>query len=485
MGNRYNPVNFDLVARLREIAGESAVIYGDEEKMEMYSYDEATRVDREYQKMPEVVVKVQSALQVSEILKLANAASVPVTPRGAGSGLSGAAVPIYGGILLSMEKMNRILEIDRDNLMAVVEAGVITNDLNLKAQQEGLFFAGYPMSFENCFIGGNVAHNAGGGRAIKYGVTGHHILGLEVVLPTGEIVNYGGKRVKDATGYNMVQLMLGAEGTLGVITKVIVKLLPLPETRAVMMVIFNELHSALAVVPSILNKLRIIPSAIEFMDRAAIEITYNYLGVKKPHEDAGALLLIEVDGDEHEQVRNKCLKIGDFCLDNGALDAVIAETPREQDALWRIRIACPEALQNIGTESKLVEDLVVPFTQISPLIDAIREIGAKYNIYPVTLGHAGDGNIHFNAAKFPNVPLDEWKTNVQQYLTELYTRTRELGGTISGEHGIAHKRKPYMHLVMSEDEINSMKKIKIALDPNLILNPGKKFDIDLKYFTRV
>jgi glycolate oxidase len=474
----YNRVSLEHVIRLREIAGESAVLYGDPEKMEMYSYDEATRADREYQQMPEVVVKVQSALQVSEILKLANEAKVPVTPRGAGSGLSGAAVPIYGGILLSMEKMNRVLEIDRDNLMAVVEAGVITNDLNLKAQQEGLFFAGYPMSFENCFIGGNAAHNAGGGRAIKYGVTGHHILGLEVVLPTGEIVNYGGKRLKDVTGYNMVQLMLGAEGTLGVITKVIVKLLPLPEARAVMMVLFDDLHSALAMVPAILNNLRIIPSAIEFMDRAAIAITYNYLGTKKPHEDAGALLLIEVDGNEREQVRNQCLKIGDFCLENGALDAVVAETPREQEALWRVRIACPEALQNISTESKLVEDLVVPLTQISRLIDAVHEIGARYNIYPVTLGHAGDGNIHINAAKPSNVPLEEWKSNVPLFLTELYTRTRELGGTISGEHGIAHKRKQYLHLVMSADEINSMKKIKAALDPNLVLNPGKKFDMD-------
>ena len=477
MESSYNRVNPDIVNRLKEIAGGSAVIYGDAEQLEVYSYDEATRVDKEYQRAPEVVVKVQSAQQVSEILKLANAAKIPVTPRGAGSGLSGGAVPVYGGIVISMEKMNRILEIDRENLMAVVEAGVVTNDLNLKAQQEGLFFAGYPMSFESCFIGGNVAHNAGGGRAIKYGVTSHHILGLEVVLPTGEIVNYGGKRAKDVTGYNMVQLMLGAEGTLGVITKVIAKLLPLPAARIVMMVMFKDLHEALAVVPQITGSLRLIPSAIEFMDRMSINITYNYLGLNKPHEEAEALLLVEMDGEDRELVRNQCLKVGDLCLENGALDAIVAETPKEQEELWRVRIACPEALRNIGSESKLIEDIVVPLNNIGKLIDAVHELGAKYSIIPVCLGHAGDGNVHINAAKFPGVSLEDWKDAVHGFLTGLYTRARELGGTISGEHGIAHKRRPYMHLVMSEDEINSMKKIKLALDPNLILNPGKKFEI--------
>lgn len=478
MTSPYNTVDESIVNRLKEICGESAVIYGDRAMLKPYSYDEAARMDMEYSRMPEVVVKVQSTGEVSAILRLANEKNIPVTPRGAGSGLSGAAVPIYGGILVSMEKMNRILEIDTKNMMAVIEAGVVTNDLNLRAEQEGLFFAGYPMSFENCFIGGNVAHNAGGGRAVKYGVTGHHVLGLEVVLPTGEVVNYGGKRVKDVTGYNMVQLMVGAEGTLGIITRVIVKLLPLPAARVVMMVMFNELQPALAVVPRILGELRVVPAAIEFMDRLSIEVTYNYLGVKKPREDMGALLLFEMDGDDRDVVRNMTLKIGDFCLENGALDAVIAETPREQEELWRVRIACPEALKNIGSQGSLLEDIVVPITNIGALLEAVGELAARYNIVPVAMGHAGDGNVHINAARFPGVTLEDWKRIIPQFFNDLYTKARALGGTISGEHGIAHKRKPYLGLVMGEDEINSMKKIKRALDPQNILNPGKKFDLD-------
>lgn len=478
MNVRYNPVAASIVDRLREIAGASAVIFGDAEKMKMYSYDEAARADQELRHPPDVVVKVQSAREVSQILKLANEAKIPVTPRGAGSGLSGGAVPLYGGILLSMERMNRILEIDKENLMAVVEAGVVTNELHLKAQREGLFFAGYPMSFETCFIGGNVAHNAGGGRAIKYGVTGHHVLGLEVVLPTGEIVNYGGKRVKDVTGYNMVQLMLGAEGTLGVITKVIVKLLPLPAARAVMLALFEDTPAALAVVPRILGELRIIPAAIEFMDKMSIETTCRYLGVRKPHESAGALLLFELDGDDLALVRDRCLQIGDYCLANGALDALIAETPREQEELWRIRIACPEAAKAAGAEGLLIEDIVVPLAGVAKLVETVRELGVKYSLTPLVMGHAGDGNIHINAVKHPHVGKAEWKELAPRFLTELYTCAAALGGTISGEHGIAHKRKRYLKLVMGEDEINSMKRIKLALDPNLILNPGKKFDFD-------
>ncbi len=354
----------------------------------------------------------------------------------------------------------------------------IADDKYQKAQEKGLFFAGYPMSFETCSIGGNVAHNAGGGRAIKYGVTSHHILGLEVVLPTGEIVNYGGKRVKDVTGYNMVQLMLGAEGTLGVVTKVIVKLLPLPRTRAVMLVLFKELNTAIDLIPKIIGEMRVIPAAIEFMDGLCIDITYNFLGLKKPHREANALLIIEVDGDDQDLVRNRCLDIGDFCMGNGALEAFVAETPKEQEDIWRIRIACPEAIKSLGSGMEdtrpIIEDIVVPPENIPELIRSARALCKKYQIIAFYMGHAGDGNIHITGTKRPELPMEQWETIVLEFLTELYTKTRELGGTISGEHGIAHKRKPFLPLVMGEDEINSMRKIKMALDPNNILNPGKK-----------
>lgn len=469
--SNYNRVTELILNRLDLIVGEKNIILN-KEKMKDYSHDET---GEDYMEMPEVVVTVNSVEEISEIMKLANAEKIPVTPRGAGSGVSGGAVPLFGGILISLEKMNKILEIDLENLIAVVEPGVITNELNNILQQEGLFFAGYPMSAETCFIGGNVAENAGGGRALKYGVTGRYVLGLEVVLPTGEIALFGGKRVKDVTGYNMVQLMIGSEGTLGIFSKIYLKLLPLPKAKIDVLVTFDDIDKALSVVPLIMTSLRFIPTGIEFMDKLSLEISYDYLGEKKRFVEAEAILIIEVDGNDYEQVRKECLEIGDLCLDGGALDAYVAEGLKDQERIWRVRKAASKASLAISSVQS-VEDIVVPINKIGKIIPKIHELGKRYNVLIPCLGHAGDGNIHAIICKKPEDSMERWNEIISDCLKELYVLTNELGGTISGEHGIGHKRKKYLPFVLSQAEIEAMKNIKQALDPNLILNPGKIFD---------
>ena len=466
----YAAVTDDVVRRLKDIVSDKRVIYRDAEKIEPYSHDEVNA--KEYAHNPEVVVLVQSAEEIAAIMKLANAEKIPVTPRGAGSGLSGGAVPLYGGILVSMEKMNRILEIDRKNMVAIAEPCVVTNDLNNRVKEEGLFFAGYPMSLETCFIGGNVAENSGGGRALKYGVTGRYVLGLEVVLPTGEVVQFGGKRVKDVTGYNMVQMMVGSEGTLGIFSKIILKLLPLPQATIDMLVLFPDVESALQVTPQIMTDLRLIPAGVEFMDKLSLEITCNYLGEKESYAGAAAILLIELDGNNREQVLDECLKIDNLCQECGALDSFVGEGPRDQEKIWRVRKNAGDAYNALG-DILSAEDIVVPPASIIEVIPRLQDLSEKYGLLIPSFGHVGDGNLHVTVIKKPSDDLQRCKKILPDILSELYILAKELGGTISGEHGIGHKRSKYLPLVMGDAEIATMKRIKLALDPLNILNPGK------------
>jgi glycolate oxidase len=466
-------VSTEIVKRLEEIVGAKNVIFNDEEKLENYSHDELA--EKEYAHMPEVVVKPNSAEEISAIMKLANEANIPVTPRGAGTGLSGGAVPIHGGILMSVENMDRILEIDMDNLMVVVEPGVVTNEINEALKKHGVFFAGYPMSLQSCFVGGNVAENAGGGRAIKYGVTGRYIMGLEVVLPTGEIVEFGGKRVKDVTGYNMVQLMVGSEGTLGIYTRIIIKLLPLPTAKIDLLALFPDVETAINVVPLIMTKGRIIPTGIEFMDRLSISTTHDYLGEKMPYPETNAALLIELDGSNADQLRDEAMAVTEILMENGVIEVYAAETADTQEKIWKVRRNIAEAFKAISPLQSL-EDIVVPIAQIPKLMPFLAQLQEKYDVLIPCYGHAGDGNLHATVVKTAETDLDVWKETLPKVLHELYQYVFTLGGTISGEHGIGHKRKKYMPLVLGEVEIALMKKIKLAFDPNNILNPGKMFD---------
>jgi len=471
-GPPYQPVTPAVVARLRSIAGEKHVIHDNPERLVDYAHDEAAGAEHVH--MPEVLVKPANAAQISAIMQLANRERIPVTPRGAGSGLSCGAVPVYGGILLSLERMNRILEIDRENMVAVVEPGVVTNDINEMVREHGLFYAGYPMSVELCFVGGNVAENAGGGRAVKYGVTGRYVLGLEVVLPTGEIVQLGGKRVKDVTGYDLLHLMVGSEGTLGIFTRIILRLLPLPRARAVLLIPFADTHAAIGAVPRIITEGRIIPTAVEFMDRLAIQVAYDYVQERLPHPDVGAMLLVEVDGYSEDQVEAEYNAIVDLCLEVGALDVYVGETPPTARRMWRPRQEMAEALKAICPVQSL-EDIVVPVAHIPELMPELERLSEQYDVLIPCYGHAGDGNLHATVIKRPETPMEEWQEKLPAILEDLYRAVAQLGGTISGEHGIGSKRARYLPLVVDPKLIALQRHIKRAFDPLNILNPGKIF----------
>lgn len=471
---KYNKVTQDIIDELIEIVGKKNIIL-DKEKMETYSHDEIPV--EQYASMPEVVVTPSTSEQIAQIVKLANRKLIPITPRGAGSGLSGGAIPVFGGIVLSVEKMNRILEIDLENMMITVEAGVVTNDINPPLEEHGLFFAGYPMSLLTCYIGGNIAENAGGGKAIKYGVTSRYVMGLEVITPTGEIVQLGGKLVKDVTGYDLKQLYIGSEGTLGIITKAILKLVPLPKTTVDLLVLFKDPKSAIDMVPIIMTKGGIVPTSVEFMDRLCVKTSCEYLNEHLPYQDCGAMLLIEVDGTREDQVNEEAEIIGELCLENGAIEVYVADNYTTQERIWSVRRDIAEAFKVVSPHQSL-EDIVVPISKIAELIPEIEKISEKYNILMPSYGHAGDGNLHTTLVKNPKMTMDEWYETEEKALKELYIVVKRLGGTISGEHGIGSKRKPYMSIVTDDIQLDLMRKIKKALDPNNIMNPGKIFDLE-------
>ena len=467
--SEYSPVNTEIVAELRRICGDEFVFFNDEKKLGKYSRD---KVPPAYGHMPEVVVLPKTAAEIAEVVKLANREMVPITPRAAGSGLSGGAVPVYGGILISVERMNDILEIDDRNLMAVVEPGVVTNKLDEALQKYGLFFAGYPMSEEFCFIGGNVAENAGGGRAVKYGVTGQYIMGLEIVSPTGDIIQLGGKRVKDVTGYNMVQLMVGSEGTLGIFTKIFVKLLPRPTVRQAVLALFEDPQTAIDVVPEVMTTGKLMPTSIEFMDGFTFNMTAKALKEQFPYEKIGAAMLFEVDGTHAAVVAEDAASICTICRERGAIEEHIGTTEEEIERFWRIRKRIPWDIMRY-TPHQSVEDIVVPIAAIPKTLSSLKQIGDKYGIAIPVLGHAGDGNLHAIPLKDADSSVEHWEEILPALLKDIYAMTAELGGTISGEHGIGHKRRDYMDLVTSEAHLDMMRNIKHALDPNNILNPGK------------
>ncbi|MGC9364038.1 MAG: FAD-binding oxidoreductase [Fidelibacterota bacterium] len=471
---QYSVVTPEIIAELEKILGKKWVISGDKDKLEPYSHDEVA--EKSYAHMPEVVIKPRTAAEIAAVMKLANRAKIPVTPRGAGSGLSGGAVPLYGGILVSFERMNEILEIDQDNLVIVVEPGVVTNDINTKLQDDGLWFAGYPMSVESCFIGGNVAEDAGGGKAVKYGVTSRYILGLEVVTPEGEILHLGGKNVKDVVGYNLLKLMIGSEGTLGIFTKIIIKLMPLPTEAVDLLVLFKDIDSAIRMVPIIMTFGRIIPTAVEFMDKLSFQTSCKYLNEHMPYEQAGAMLLIEVDGNHIEQLEKEYETIGELCLEHGALEVYVADNHTTRERVWKIRRNIAEAFM-VYSPVQSLEDIVVPVGNIAKILPEIENIGEKYDVLIPCYGHAGDGNLHATPVKKPEMTIEKWNRVLPQLLLEIYQRTRAYGGKISGEHGIGHKRKKYLGESLEAVAIDLMKRIKKSFDPNYILNPGKIFDL--------
>lgn len=462
----------EILQKLTQIVGES-FIFSDQETRNHYGHDET----EDYVFPPNVVLKPANAKEISQILKLANEYKIPTTPIGARTGLSGGALSIYEGIGLSMERLNKILEIDEQNLQITVEPAVITQVLREAVSEKGLFYPVDPSSMGSCWIGGNIAENSGGARAVKYGVTKDYVLNLEVVLPNGEIIWTGANTLKNSTGYNLTQLMVGSEGTLGVITKAVLKLLPKNNHNVLMMVPFYKAHEACEAVSAIFRA-GIVPSALEFMERDAIDWTVRFVEgisvtIKPEHQ---AHLLIEVDGNYPEILMQEAERILSVVEQFEIDEVLFADTEDQKNALWKMRRAVGEAVKSNSIYKE--EDTVVPRYVLPELLSGIKRIGEKYGFKSVCYGHAGDGNLHVNIIK-ADMTDDNWNTQVPIGIREIFELTVSLKGTLSGEHGIGYVQKNFMDIAFSKVHLELMERIKHVFDPNNILNPGKIFPDEL------
>lgn len=421
----------------------------------------------------DVVLKPETVEEVSAIMRYAYEHSIIVTPSGARTGLSGGALPIHKGIALSMERFNKILLIDEKNHQVTTEPGVITEVLQNAVKEKGLFYPPDPASKGSCFIGGNVSENSGGPKAVKYGVTKDYVLNLEVVLPNGEVIWTGANVIKNATGYNLTQLITGSEGTLAIITKIVMRLIPHPTTNLLMLVPFFDAEKACEAVAAIFRA-GITPSGLEFMERDALIYTQKFIHDESIHigENHVAHLLIEVDGFDNDVLMQECEKIMTV-LENFETDEILfAESQAQKDSLWQLRRKAAEAVKSQSIYKE--EDTVVPRFELPQLLHHVKRIGKKYGFQSVCYGHAGDGNLHINILK-GDLTDDQWENELPKAIRELFTEVVKLGGTISGEHGIGLVQKQYMDIAFNEIGLNLMRDIKKVFDPKGILNPGKIF----------
>jgi glycolate oxidase len=465
---KYNKISEKILNELKSIAGASSVI-AEAERLEAYSHDEL--MEPCCMKYPEAVVYAKSAEEVSQIIKLANRENIPIIPRGAGTGLTSASVAIYGGIILSLEKMDKIIEIDSENMFITAQAGVRTVEIQRAARENGMLYAGDPCSGESSFIGGNAATNAGGNKAVKYGTTRRQIYGLEIVTASGDIVNLGGKCMKDSTGYSLLNLVIGSEGTLAVITEVRLKLMPLPPQSIDLLIVFTDFKKAVEMVPRII-KLGVNPACVEFMDNAVIQNCEKFLKEKLPHSENGHYIIVKLEGSNLENLEEDSVKIDELCSKNGALETLVADPAR----IWKARNAFAEA-DRAGSPVFSAEDLVVPPAAIADAVKFITELAAGFGLTVHCAGHAADGNVHAHILKGP-LAEDQWREKLDAFQRELYIKVYSMGGKLSGEHGIGYKRAALMSEFCNKTELDMMKAVKKALDPNLILNPGKIFIID-------
>ncbi len=453
----------EIIQALTKILGPENIHCSLEDRM-CYSYDGTFRTF-----LPDYIVRPKSTLEIQGLVKLAVANKIPLYPRGAGTGLSGGSVPIKGGIVLDLTRLNQIVEIDVKNLLAVVEPGVVTGDLHKAVEALGLFYPPDPASLKTCTMGGNVAEGAGGPRAIKYGVTRDYVMGLEVVTAAGEIIHLGGRTVKNVAGYDLTRLFVGSEGTLGVITQIIVRLIPKPEAKKTILSMFPKLNGAAETVPQIIAR-GIIPATLEIMDDLSINCVENHLHMGLSR-DSEAVLLIELDGDK-EVVEKQAPIIAQICQDNGASEVRVARNDAESEELWKARRAVSAAIVQLNP-TKIAEDATVPRTQVPEMIRRLKKIASKYNLLMPIYGHAGDGNLH------PNIITDrrnsEEMERVEKAVEEIFKNTVELGGTLSGEHGIGLMKAPFMKLQFTPEELHYFREIKKAFDPHNLLNPGKIF----------
>jgi glycolate oxidase len=441
----------------------------DPEQLREYGHDET----EDYVFPPELVLLPTTVEEISAIVKYCHQEGIPVTPAGARTGLSGGCLPLHGGVLVSMEKFNKILNIDTDNLQVTTEPGVITEVLQQAVKEVGLFYPPDPASRGSCFIGGNVSENSGGPKAVKYGVTKDYVLNLEVVLPTGEIIWTGANVLKNATGYNLTQLMVGSEGTLGIITKIVLRLLPHPTHDVLFLVTFFDARTACEAVPAIF-KAGIIPSGMEFMERDALLWAKDFtqdqsVPVAENHQ---AHLLIELDGFDEEQLQREAEHLFGVLESFETDEILFADSAAQKAALWNLRRKVGEAVKTQSIYKE--EDTVVPRYQLPNLLTHVKSVGERYGFKSVCYGHAGDGNLHVNIIR-GELSEDQWTQELPKAITEIFEEVVRLGGTLSGEHGIGYVQKPYMPIAFPEVTLQLMREIKRVFDPKGILNPGKIF----------
>ena len=463
-----NTLRSALIEKMKSIVGDTFVM-ADEENRNHYAHDETENLHFP----PDVIVKPKTPEEISAIMRFCNEHKVPVTPRGGGTGLSGGALPVFGGVLLSVERMNQILDIDERNLQVTVEPGVITEVLQNTVKEKNLFYPPDPSSRGTCFIGGNIAENSGGPKAVKYGVVKDYVLNLQVVLPDGSIIWTGSNVLKNATGYNLTQLMVGSEGTLGIVTKIVLKLIPHPKYDLLMLVPFNNLEKAGEAVSAIFRA-GFVPSALELVEIDALKIVSKMVdsSVVPVTDEMAAHLIIEVDGNHLDTLMNEMESIAELLTAYDCGEVFFADDATQKAELWKLRRRVAEAVKSVGYT--IEEDTVVPRAELPKLIKGVKELGKKYEFDVVCYGHAGDGNLHVRIKKEGN----KYSLNnpeVIPALRALFELVKSLGGTISGEHGIGLIQQEYMDIVFSETELALMKAIKQAFDPNQILNPGKIF----------
>ena len=453
----------------KKIVG-NAYVYTDEETLDIFAKDETENLHF----LPDIVIKPRTAEEISGVMKICNEYKIPVTPRGAGTGLSGGALAHFGGVLISFDRMNAIIEIDEKNLQVTTEPGVITEVLQNAVKEKGLFYPPDPSSKGSCFIGGNIAENSGGPKAVKYGVVKDYVLNLQVVLPSGDIVWTGANVLKNSTGYNLTQLIVGSEGTLGLVTKIVLKLLPHPKFDLLMLVPFNDLEQAGAAVSAIFRA-GFIPSALELVEIDALRITAAYLesNTIPLGDNVAAHLIIEVDGNDMEVLMKDMEAIAELLTQFDCGEIFFADNAQQKAELWKLRRRAAEAVKIAGYT--IEEDTVVPRASLPALIQGIKKLRAEYDFDAVCYGHAGDGNLHVRIKK-PGSIYSLNNPDVIPALKALFELVKSLGGTISGEHGIGLIQKEYMPIMFDDASLNIMRGIKKAFDPNGILNSGKIFD---------
>ncbi len=470
--NSYGKLTKKIISELISVLGPGGIVTDDIDLLENYSWDQAGKI---WGHMPEAVVRPENTGQVSSVMKIASRHRIPVTPRGAGSGLNGGAVPLAGGIVMSLEKMNSILEIDPVNRVAVAEPGVVTNDLCRAAADRGFLYAGYPMSTETSFIGGNFATNAGGGKVVRYGSTRRHILGAEAVLPSGEVIELGGRYRKDSWGYNILQLLIGSEGTLAIVTKLILNLEPKPGKAVNLLACYPDVETLVESVSKVIASGKKIISC-EFMDKNLVKYTTEYLGCRLPEQDRSeGYLIIQIEADSEEQLEESYEAVGSICLSCGAFEVFVAENRTDSAAMWNVRQNGLEGMRAKDPYACSSGDLMVPLSAVPEMLRRINSAGKEWGLEMGTIAHIGDGNIHPIPIKPEGMHPEEWAVYSEKFFEALIKEAISLGGVGSGEHGVGYVKQHVIMQSKTNAELELLRGIKRSFDPLNILNPGKMF----------